>query len=496
MKCPNCGNELEDGHLICEQCGEEIRIVPDFEPEIENSITETLSTLAALQEGGNADDGFSQTDVQVTEQDSKKKQDRDKENDRKKRSAPGRNGRKGWLAVSLIIFAAIALISGGAYAYYTGMVEYRIDKAKKYAEKGSYQEAVACLEDAYASYPDEAQLLFLEADYYYLMKDNVRAVEVLSRIIEREDFPYEDLVEAYDKVITIYANQGMYQEINELLKNCPETEIVNMFQRYLALVPEFSYVEGSYDEVIPLKLSSNTAGTIYYTTDGTQPTKDSPVYTAPLFLESGEYTVSAFFVNDYGIESEVVSKTYIISLPVPNAPEIELYSGEYTEPSMIVVDEIEGCDTYYTTDGSEPTADSVPYTGPIPMPLGKTLFKFVNISEEGVSSEITARTYTLSLSDAIPTSQAVTGLIERLVEIGYLEDAAGHNSRQSGILSYRFSSVLRIGESDDYYTVNEYYDDGTGLKNRTDKVFLVNIHTGEAAQLGYDDNGGFMAILL
>ncbi len=45
MKCPSCGNEIEPGHLYCESCGLEIRIVPDFEPEIENSITETLSTV-------------------------------------------------------------------------------------------------------------------------------------------------------------------------------------------------------------------------------------------------------------------------------------------------------------------------------------------------------------------------------------------------------------------------------------------------------------------
>ena len=50
MKCPNCGNEIKEGHLICEVCGNEIRIVPDFEPEIENSITEVLTTLAALQD--------------------------------------------------------------------------------------------------------------------------------------------------------------------------------------------------------------------------------------------------------------------------------------------------------------------------------------------------------------------------------------------------------------------------------------------------------------
>ncbi|MDE6213624.1 MAG: hypothetical protein K2M70_09160, partial [Lachnospiraceae bacterium] len=75
---------------------------------------------------------------------------------------------------------------------------------------------------------------------------------------------------------------------------------------------------------------------------------------------------------------------------------------------------------------------------------------------------------------------------------GYLEDATGKNPRQSGVLSYRFSSVRRVGD-EDYYTINEYYDDGTGLLSRTDKVFLVQAYTGATAQLGYDESGDFVA---
>ena len=486
MKCPNCGNELKEGYLICEKCGEEIQIVPDFDPEIENSITETLSTLAAMQEE-EGEQKVPQNDGNVEEERPEADETDETEED---------DGKRIWVAASLIVILAVALIAYGAYAYHIRTVDYQIDKAREYAADGNYTAAIACLENAYENYPEEAQIIFLEADYYYLQQDNVSAVRTLYRIIERGDFPYEDLEEAYSKIISIYADEGLYGQINELLRNCPETEVVNMFQSYLAMEPEFSYVEGSYAEVIPLKLSSNTAGTIYYTTDKTTPTKNSMVYTAPLFLESGEYTISAFFVNDYGIESEIVSKTYIINLSVPSPPEIELYSGEYTEPTMIAVNGIDGCRIYYTTDESDPTADSVPYTGPIPMPLGTTLFKFVNISEEGISSEITTRTYTLRLRGAIPTTQAVSNLVSRLVEIGYLEDAEGHSKRQSGIFSYRFSSVLRIGEGDDYYTINEHYDDGTGILNRTDKVFLVNVHTGEAAQLGYDENGEFTAVIL
>ena len=479
MKCPNCGNELKEGHLICEICGYEIQIVPDFEPEIENSITETLSTLAAMQEGEDTQPSLDEEIIEVEEA---------AENE--ERTA---GNRKTWVITSLIIIFAIVLLSYGTYSYHIQTVDYQISKAKEYAADEKYDEAIACLEETYIKHPDDAQLLFLEADYYYLQQDNASALTQLMKIIEDGSFPYEDVEEAYDKVITIYANQGQYAQINELLRNCTDNRIVNMFQSYMAMEPEFSYVEGTYAEVIPLKLSSNTSGTIYYTMDGTKPDTDSMVYTAPLFLETGEYTVSAFFVNDYGIESEIVSKKYVINLSVPNAPEVKLYSGEYTEPIMIEVEGAEGCKIYYTTDESEPSADSVPYTGPIPMPLGKTLFKFINISEEGVSSEVTMRTYTLALRDAISTEGAVSGLVNQLVEKGYLQDAAGHNKRLSGTLSYQFSSVLRIGEND-YYTINEYYDDGTGMLSRTDKVFLVQVHTGQAAQLGYDEDGNFMAV--
>ena len=484
MKCPHCGHEMPDDYLICDKCGEEIQIVPDFEPEIENSITETLSTLVSLQEeaddaetaGAGDFDGADETD----------------DADVIKRS------RKPQVILALAILLLAAVISYALYAYHIHTVDYQINKAAAYAEKGDYNEAIACLEMAYADYPEEARLLFMEADYYYLQQMDNYALSALMKIIDTDTAPIyaeEDVEEAYGKIVTIYANQKEYGMINELLRACDNERIVSMFQSYPAMEPEFSYVEGSYAEVIPLKLSSNTAGTIYYTMDGTKPDKNSPIYTSPLFLETGEYTVSAFFVNDYGIESDIVTKTYVINLAVPNAPEVELYSGEYTGATMIAVEPAEGCKTFYTTDESEPTADSVPYTGPIPMPLGKTLFKFVNISSEGIASEVTTRTFTLRLRGAIPTETAVTNLVNRLVATGYLDDATGKNPRQSGVLSYQFSSVLRVGE-EDYYTINEYYDDGTGILSRTDKVFLVQVYDGTAAQLGYDENGAFMANLL
>lgn len=492
MKCPNCGNEMEEGHLICEVCGNEIRIVPNFEPEIENSITEALSTLAALQDEEQADKKAETVQEPDEKQEEAEAVDKKKAYREEKKRIYERSRKLGVLiAVGIMLF--IALIFWMFYSYHVQTVSYQVDKAKEYAARGDYEEAISYLDNAYKKDDTQARILFLKADYFYLMTDNESALQALKQVIDKGIYPYEDVEEAYDKMITIYTREERYEDINELLLSCKEDSIVNMFQSYMAKEPEFSYVEGDYAEVIPLKLSSNTSGTIYYTTDGTMPNESSQVYTAPLFLENGDHTISALFINDYGIRSEVVSKSYHINLEVPNAPEVELYSGIYTQPMMISVNEQAGCSTYYTTDDSQPTKDSVPYSGPIPMPLGTTNFKFVNVSEDGIYSDVTMRTYTLRLHNTLTTDEAVERLVNRLVEIHYLLNADGKVELQSGTFSYQFSSVLQIGE-DVYFTINEYYDDGTGLMSRTDKVFLVQAYTGAAARLGYDENGEFAAV--
>ena len=45
MRCPNCNEEIEDGFLYCKKCGTEIRIVPDYNPIVEDALSGTLKDI-------------------------------------------------------------------------------------------------------------------------------------------------------------------------------------------------------------------------------------------------------------------------------------------------------------------------------------------------------------------------------------------------------------------------------------------------------------------
>ncbi len=459
---------MQDDQLYCETCGAEIQMVPDFEPEIENSISETLSTLAE--------------EITQTPKREKEKEERD----------TLFSSRKFFIGCMFAMACAILLlVVFGFILFQNNSKGYQVSRAMDYADSGEYEKAVACLQAAERIDKEDANIYFLMADYYYMMGKESDAVATLRNIALSAEFLPEDIENAYSKLVSIYRKNEDYQSINDLLLACSDQNIVYMFQSYMAYPPEFSYIEGTYQEIIPLKLSSNTSGTIYYTTDGSEPTEESSVYTTPIFLETGTYTIKAFFVNEFGIKSTIASNTYVIDLTVPNAPEISVYSGEYTDPVMIEVTVPAGCKVYYTRDESEPTSDSTQYVSPIAMPIGSSVFKFVAYSAEGVSGEVVTRTYHLKLKAQYSVNDALERLSITLVEQGYILDRYGNKEGIQGRYVYKLGSVNRISDGQDYYFIYEYYEDLMENQSRTGRIFGVNIMTGECGNIGLDDQGGY-----
>src|SRR5208283_2376674 len=82
--------------------------------------------------------------------------------------------------------------------------------------------------------------------------------------------------------------------------------------------PTFNPAAGTYTSAQSVTISDTTSGaTIYYTTDGTTPTTDSPVYSSPIPVNSTE-TIEAIAAASGFSNSAVASATYTINLPTPD----------------------------------------------------------------------------------------------------------------------------------------------------------------------------------
>ncbi len=484
MKCPNCGCEIEEGHLYCETCGEEIQIVPDFEPEIENSIIETLSTVA--EEIGEGSEPKAAEKAPETQDISEHSKDSQKED-----AFMGEMSGKNWLSVGIITVLVLIVIAvlGSIFMYRRYSVSYQINQAKKYAEEQNYEEAVEYLERARDLEAGMSDVVLLEVSYLYQLGDKERALSILLEMVERNHLEYEDKEKAYENIVSIYDEMGQYEKINALLVSCADSEIQNHFQQYMALAPEFGYESGTYEEILSLKISANTTGKIYYTTDGSDPDEHSEVYTAPLLLETGEFQISAIFVNDYGIKSGVVRNWYIINLTAPDAPEVFPVSGNYSLPTMIEVEVPLEETVYYTMDGAEPTKDSLKYTGPIFMPLGKSNLKFIAVSEEGVSSEVVSRSYDFTLETDVTVEKAIHNVVQALFDRKVLNDLQGHSHGIQGKYVFAYDTIVEIPNLGYYYVLNEYIDDENGNQTKTERMYAVEVYTGTPNRLIYDEQG-------
>lgn len=484
MKCPKCGYEMAEEHLYCEKCGKEIQIVPDFEPELENSMIETLSTVGEEIGAGEKKEKKEKKSQAVQN----RNQGQEKETVKAERI---RIRKKNTLAASLIIFVIVAVLTicTGVFLYQRYSVAYQLEQSKEYAGKGAYEEALAYLKKADALEPGRTDVILAEANYYCLTDQKQSAVDVLLKHVDTVQLEEDEKQLSYEKLIAILAEEERYGEINSLLLKSEDAAIQTTFQQYMAMTPEFSYGSGSYEKVIPLKISVNTTGTIYYTLDGSEPTEHSQVYTAPVFLESGEYQVAALFINEYGIRSDIARNWYIINLTVPDEPELLLYSGKYQEPTMIeVVIPKEGT-VYYTTDGSDPTKDSLVYTGPIEMPLGKSNYKFVTISEEGVSSAVVSRSFDFDLNTDVSVKQAIANVVSALYNRGVLKDLQGHSFEIEGKYVFEYDTIVEIPDLGYYYVLKEFEETPDGNRLQTERLYAVEVYSGTANRLTYDQEG-------
>ena len=142
---------------------------------------------------------------------------------------------------------------------------------------------------------------------YYISDDGTTTNQLIvyrGKGLNEQTFSSADDLQIGDKVV-IYGGLTMYNNASEVASG---NYIVSLLRK-----PTFSPEAGTYPSAQTVTISTITEGaTIYYTTDGTDPTTESYIYSEPIEVNT-DMTIKAIAVKDSEI-STVATAEYVINL--------------------------------------------------------------------------------------------------------------------------------------------------------------------------------------
>ena len=240
--------------------------------------------------------------------------------------------------------------------------------------------------------------------------------------------------------------------------------------------PTFSPAAGPVERNTKVTISSTDGATIYYTTDGSEPTTSSSVYSVAITIDAAK-TIKAFAVKSGLTDSEVATAAYTIAKVA--TPTFDPAAGEVDKDYEITI----SCETadatiYYTTDGSTPTASSTAYD-PASKPTiddDKTI-KAIAIKANYIDSDVSSASYTYarvkSYNLVTSVSQIVSGkhyLIANAKEGSVVVmDAQNSNNRGQKTATFSGSTlqaksarefIIQGPDKNGWYAIYDAVEDG------------------------------------
>ena len=194
---------------------------------------------------------------------------------------------------------------------------------------------------------------------------------------------------AYSSAISVSVNTTI--KAKAFKRGMHASETASATYNIRCATPAFSPVAGTYSTTQNVSISCGTAGaTIYYTTDGSEPTESSSEYSEAI-LVSANTTIKAIAVKSGMANSTIGSATFNIRCAQPT---FSPAAGTKTGAQNITISAVTGATIYYTTDGSDPDENSSEYSSAIPISASTTI-KAIAIKSGMANSEIASATYTI-----------------------------------------------------------------------------------------------------
>ncbi|MDD3051414.1 MAG: chitobiase/beta-hexosaminidase C-terminal domain-containing protein, partial [Candidatus Cloacimonetes bacterium] len=139
--------------------------------------------------------------------------------------------------------------------------------------------------------------------------------------------------------------------------------------------PTFNPVAGTYTTAQSVTISCATSGaTIRYTTNGSDPTTNSPAYSSPVNISSTTTLKAKGFKEGWNTSSTATANYTISDMQTVSIPTFNPSAGTYTEAQSVTISCVtSGATIRYTTNGSDPTSSSPVYSSPVNISSTTTL---------------------------------------------------------------------------------------------------------------------------
>ena len=228
------------------------------------------------------------------------------------------------------------------------------------------------------------------------------------------------------------------------------SDVVPLTVTKLASSPTITMGEG---RNVTLEYTEVDAATIYYTTDGTPPTRESSQYEGPFTLgENPKYTIKAIATKAGFLNSDVSEQV------VDNRSSIPAPTITHTYNTVTITASDYGDDIYYTIDGTTPTTSTATHfttSGSFDLVYGNS-YTITAIASNGVinSSEATA---TIDLTD---TGYAGIYYIHNTENGGeyYMYPVGGESALVTTAKKTDQNAIWKIERVSKYYRIIHYED--------------------------------------
>ena len=256
--------------------------------------------------------------------------------------------------------------------------------------------------------------------------------------------------------------------------------------------PAFSPAPGTYNLPQNVSISSTDGATIYYTTDGSDPTDESLVYGAPIAVNVNT-TLKAFAQLTGYTDSDIATADYIIAPDQVLDPIVFPAGGTFTEPFTVTVFErTDGSTILYQMDPETETWEIYDPAEPIIISTSTTL-RVKATKANMIDSGIVERTYTItgfvaspvfmpgSTTSSAPIDVEITVATED-AEIYYTTD--GSDPTEASIL---YSSAITVPLNSTMFIRARAFRDGWQPSSIVSATYTV---TGTVAEVAFSPMGG------